>query len=342
MLPSRDSTGILRVDENAVVTPADQPEQPPRQFQADIKADDQAGTRRRVRRTADWGKQKADWGKQKYAGSWAEYLWHRLNAADFMNQAVLLAATLLLCAVPFFLVTSALAGRSAVSALSVRLGLNEQAARDMGHLFTSSSATSNAVTGLSWVFFILAGIASATAIQRLYQRVFDQAPRGPRDTLRAIIWLAAATAWFALTTSIGPGLRASTPILWWLVNIPVFIGFWWFTMWFLLAGQVSWRRLYPCAVATGAFWLGMLAIFSLIFSGMVISYDRKYGPIGIVFGLMSFFIAIGVVITLGAAVGQMWQDRDLSFGAAVRKLRRGSRRRAGGRRPPDQATTKAN
>jgi len=175
-----------------------------------------------------------------------------------MNQAMLLAGTLLLCAVPFFLVATAVSGRSAVSALTARLGLNQQAAADIGHLFTSASATSNTVTGLSWVFFILAGIAAATAIQRLYQRVFSQDPRGPRDTLRAVIWL------------------------------------------------------------------GMYAVFSVIFSGMVISYDQKYGPIGIVFGLMSYFIAIGVVITLGAAVGQMWQDRGLSFGAAVRKLRRGS------------------
>jgi membrane protein len=95
-------------------------------------------------------------------------------------------------------------------------------------------------------------------------------------------------------------------------------------MWFLLGGRASWRRLYPCAVATGAFWLGMLAVFSVIFSGMVISYDQKYGPIGVVFGLMSFFIAVGVVIILGAAVGLMWQDRGLSFRAAVRKLRRAS------------------
>lgn len=36
---------------------------------------------------------------------------------------------------------------------------------------------------------------------------------------------------------------------------------------------------------------------------MVISYDQKYGPIGIVFGLISFFIAIGVVLILGAALG---------------------------------------
>ena len=42
-------------------------------------------------------------------------------------------------------------------------------------------------------------------------------------------------------------------------------------MWFLPAGRISWRRLYPCAVTTGAFWLGMLAVFSVIFSSMVIS-----------------------------------------------------------------------
>ena len=113
-------------------------------------------------------------------------------------------------------------------------------------------------TGLSWVFFILAGIAAATAVQQLYQRVFGQDSRGLPDRLRAVIWL------------------------------------------------------------------GMLAVFSVIFSGMVISYDQKYGPIGVVFGLMSFFIAVGVVIILGAAVGLMWQDRGLSFRAAVGKLRRAS------------------
>jgi membrane protein len=271
----------------------------------------------RVRRAADWG-------KKKYSGSWAEYLWHRLDAADFMNQAMLLAATLLLCAVPFFLVATALAGRSAVSALTVRLGLSKQAAADVGHLFTSSSATSNAVTGLSWVFFILAGIAVATAVQALYLRMFGLDPRGLRDRLRAAIWLVLAVGLGAVGTSVGPWFRSSAPVLWWIVNIPAFIGFWWFTMSFLLAGRVSWRKLFPCAVATGAFWLGMYAVFSVIFSGMVISYDQKYGPIGVVFGLMSYFIAVGVVITLGAAVGLMWQDRGLSFGAAVRKLRRGS------------------
>lgn len=44
---------------------------------------------------------------------------------------MLLAATLLLCAVPFVPIAAALAGRSAVSGLSWRLGLSKQAAADV-------------------------------------------------------------------------------------------------------------------------------------------------------------------------------------------------------------------
>lgn len=265
-----------------------------------------------------------EWGKSKYAGSWAEYLWQRLDAVDFMNQAMLLAATLLLCFVPFVIVAAALAGRSIVVELSWRLGLSRHAAADLGHLFASTSATNAAVTGLSSVFFILGGLAAATAIQRLYQRVFGLDPRGARDKLLVVVWLALAVGWMVLGSAMGPGLRASSPVLYWIVNIPAFIGFWWFAMWFLLAGRISWRRLYPCAVTTGAFWMGMLAAFSLFFSNMIISEYREYGAIGTVFAIMAFFIAVGVVIILGAAVGLMWQDRGLSWAAAVRKLRRAS------------------
>ena len=47
----------------------------------------------------------------------------------------------------------------------------------------------------------------------------------------------------------------------------------------------------------------MEVVFSIIFSNMVISDDNKYGPIGVVFALMSWLIAIGVVIILGAVAG---------------------------------------
>jgi membrane protein len=113
----------------------------------------------------------------------------------------------------------------------------------------------------------------------------------------------------------GPVVYAAAAALW-------FTGFWWFTLWWLLAGRVSWRRLFPCAVATGLFWLGMEVVFSLFISGMVISENKEYGPIGIVSALMAFLIAMGVVVILGAVVGLVWQERGLSFKAAFRKLRR--------------------
>ena len=76
------------------------------------------------------------------------------------------------------------------------------------------------------------------------------------------------------------------------------------------------------SIATGVFWLGMEVVFRFFFSGMVISEDQEYGPIGIVFAIMSFLIAIGVVVVLGAVVGLVWQERGLSVTAALRQLRR--------------------
>jgi membrane protein len=43
-----------------------------------------------------------------------------------------------------------------------------------------------------------------------------------------------------------------------------------------------------------------------------------------VFALMSWLIAIGVVIILGAVVGVVWRERSLSWSGALRRLRRRS------------------
>lgn len=101
-----------------------------------------------------------------------------------------------------------------------------------------------------------------------------------------------------------------------------FTGFWWLTMWGLLAGRVSWRRLFPSACATAVFWMGTQVAYSIFFSQMVISEYREYGPIGMIFAIMTYLITIGIVVVAGAIVGLVWQERGLSFAAAFRKLRR--------------------
>jgi membrane protein len=265
----------------------------------------------------------SDAAKQTYTGSSAEHLWQRLDSMDFINRGMLFAATLLLCFFPFLIIANALAGRSAVNGLARHLGLNKQAAADVSQLFTSATATSNAITGTAWLFFVLGGVAAATAVQGLYERAFDLDARGMKDILRRLIWLAVLVGSSVLAGWVGPTLHHhGGPVVLAVIGLAALTGFWWFSLWLLLAGRIPWRELLPSAIATSVCWLGMEIVFSFTFSSEIITDDKKYGPIGVVFALMSWLIAIGVVIILGAVFGLVWRERRLSFSAAFKKLRR--------------------
>jgi len=289
------------------------PDQPPRNSRADPGV-----VNRPIIRGA---RQLTERAKKGYSGSAAEELRHRLDALDFMDRAMILTGTLLVCVFPFLLVTAGLAGRSAASSLSRRLGLNRQASADLGHLFTSAGATSATVTGINFALLVLFGLAGVSALQELYLRIFGVNPRGARDLPHRLIVLGLVVGWLFLGALVGPAVRAAGGVAYGIVVLVAFTGFWWFAMWFLLAGRIPWRRLFPSALATGLCWLGMVAVFSAIFSGMIISSYDRYGPIGTVFSLTSWLISIGVVIILGAVAGLVWQERGLSFGAALRKFR---------------------
>jgi membrane protein len=56
--------------------------------------------------------------------------------------------------------------------------------------------------------------------------------------------------------------------------------------------------------------LAGLGVFSqFYFSSTIISDSRTYGAIDAVFSILTWFIAIGAVIILGAVAGVVWEDR---------------------------------
>jgi membrane protein len=234
----------------------------------------------------------------------------RLQSVDVISRGTMFAAVLLLSFVPFLLVLQSLVGRTQASGLIRRFGLTNEAARVVRQALTTPSATSGAINGLSWVFFIVGGLAAAAAIQELYERVFEVEGRGLRDTPRRVAWLAVAvgcsflTAWAQpwLSNAGGPGLDAFAALI-------GATAFWWFSMWLLLGGKEGWRDLFPSALATGICWVGMRVVFRLTLSTTIVSDYRRYGPIGVVFAVMSLLIAIGVVIMLGALLGIVWRER---------------------------------
>jgi uncharacterized BrkB/YihY/UPF0761 family membrane protein len=104
-----------------------------------------------------------------------------------------------------------------------------------------------------------------------------------------------------------------------LVTIAIWTPFFWWSMHFLLAGRVPWRRLLPAALATGVLFTGLGAFSEFYFSSEIVSDSKTYGTIGAVFGIVTGFIAIGAVIVLGAVAGSVWSGRKAE--RDVRKAR---------------------
>jgi len=51
-------------------------------------------------------------------------------------------------------------------------------------------------------------------------------------------------------------------------------------------------------------------VFSaLVFSPQIVSSHADYGSIGVVMVLLSYLLALGVCIHLGAVAGRMWDER---------------------------------
>ena len=90
----------------------------------------------------------------------------------------------------------------------------------------------------------------------------------------------------------------------------------WLGMHLLLAGRVPLRDLVPSALATSAFLLGLGAFSAYFLSDAVVANDKQYGPIGVVFILMTWLLALGVVLILGPVVGVVWRERRLARGRA--------------------------
>jgi membrane protein len=155
-------------------------------------------------------------------------------------------------------------------------------------------------------------LAVAGSLQQIYEKVFGQDHhRGWRDLWRLLTWIvvlggvvvAESLAERPVSAVAGGGWLAP------LVTIGIMTPFFWWTMHFLLAGRVRWRALLPSAIITGIFYGGLGVFSKFYFSDTIISDSKTYGTIGAIFGLMTWFIAIGAVIILGAVAGAVWEDR---------------------------------
>jgi uncharacterized BrkB/YihY/UPF0761 family membrane protein len=99
------------------------------------------------------------------------------------------------------------------------------------------------------------------------------------------------------------------PEVWGLADLAALTLFFWWTIHFLLAGREPWHRVFRAALTTALFWVGLGAFSAVYFSSTITSDDKLYGVVGVVFDLVTWFIAVGAVLVLGAVVGAVWENR---------------------------------
>jgi membrane protein len=249
--------------------------------------------------------------RDRFEGSLAQSFVRRLRALDFANEAMLFGAGLLVSLLPFVILLSSFASHRVDDDISLRLGLDRRAAGIVDNLFTSSPASLNVATATSLVFLFAGMIAVASSLQQIYEKVFHQDHRGIRGVYRLLIWIVVLCVAVAFESVVGKAVRNVSAGGWLapLVTVAIATPFLWWTMHFLLAGRVPWRKLLPSAIVTGVFYGGLGVFSRFYFSDAIISDSKTYGTIGAVFSIMTWLIAIGAVVILGAVAGVTWEDR---------------------------------
>jgi len=242
--------------------------------------------------------------------SWVAALTTRLKEADVLNSVTLFGATLLLSVLPLIILLSSLANQRIDDDLSRHIGLNQHGTHIVETLFRGSPTHPVAPIATGRLIAFAGTLAVVACLPSIYERVFGQEPRGWRAFPRFIAWLAVLLGALLVEGLVNDPIRdAGGPVL---EGVAAFVGltvFFGWTMHFLLAGHVPWRSLVRPAALTAICWIGLALFSSLYFSSAVVSDSRLYGTIGVVFSLLTWFIAIGAVLVLGAAGGAVWQER---------------------------------
>ncbi|MGF7233783.1 MAG: hypothetical protein ACQSGP_02305 [Frankia sp.] len=244
----------------------------------------------------------------------AGHVQRRVAELELMNQALILAALGLMLFIPGLISLAAFSPIGSDGGLAAdwarRLGLSAQASHDLRSLFASRKTISGATTPVSAVISFLFAFAWPAALQRGYEIMWGVPSRGRRDLWRPILWLVTFLGVIAAVASTGAlvgGVIGN--IVTGVICFPLVFAWCWWMQHLLLGGRVGWRPLLGGAVSLALALFGLSVFMALFMSESITSHYRQYGPIGVVFVLLSWFIALAVVMLGGALVGATLYQR---------------------------------
>ena len=247
--------------------------------------------------------------------SWLERLfvwrvWERLLEIDFVDRSVALAGKAFVSFFPLVIVVAAFMPDrvrvSIISAVASRLGLRGEALSLVQASFASSDDLRKATGLLGLILTIFFATSFTTALQRVYGRAWRRPPHPGLDKYwRGVIWLMAMLLSLALVGGLR-GIAGERPVVvvgWAVAALAVNAGFWWFTAWWLLLGDVRARVLAPTGVITAVALAGFALSASVWMPQMVAKNEAQFGFIGVALALVTWFSGAAICILVGACAG---------------------------------------
>jgi membrane protein len=262
------------------------------------------------------------------AQTWAEHrllwrVWERMLETEFVDRSVALAGKAFVSFFPLVIVVAAFCPphvrTSILTTLTSRLGVRGQALTLARQAFASSDDVRRATGILGLILTIFYATSFTTALQRVYLRAWRRPLAKAGAYTRGPAWLLGLLVYMAVLGGLR-GLLGNGPgyVVFLVVALGASIGWWWFSAWFFLLGQVRWRVLLPTGILTGVIMSGY-ALSAVVWMPNVVTENQKqFGFIGVALALVSWFSGAAICIFIGACAGPSLAEDAGGIGRFIR------------------------
>jgi membrane protein len=269
-----------------------------------------AGTRRRLARARERAAETAARARSGTVGS----VQSRMRDLAITHHALVFSALGMVLFVPALISLATLLPLGSDHGLAARMAhhmaLSAEARAAVRELFSTDDTVRTATSAVGAVFTVLAAYAWPAELQRVYQAVWGLPGLGWRQLLRPLFWRGSLVLVVAAVAAVGAlagGVAGS--LLTAVLCSPLIVLWVWWMQRFLLAGRVGWRALLPGALVTAAALAAFSVATSVYLSRAIVWNADRYGPIGVVFVLMSWLTWFSTVLLGGAVLGHTIHQR---------------------------------
>jgi membrane protein len=269
-----------------------------------------AGTRRRLARARERAAEAAERARSGTVGS----VQSRIRDLAMTHHALVFSALGMVLFVPALISLATLLPLGSDHGLAARmahhLALSAEARAAVRDLFNTDDTVRTATSAVGAVFTVLAAYAWPAELQRFYQAVWGLPRLGWRQLWRPLVWLGSLVLVVATVATVGAlaGGVAGAVLTAVLCSPLIVVWVWWMQR-FLLARRVRWPALLPGALVTAAGLAAFSVATSVYLSRAIVWNADRYGPIGVVFVLMSWLTWFSTVLLGGAVLGHTIHQR---------------------------------